>query len=402
MRIVRLVPIWLMTLIIPLTYLVSMGRGFSQVLREFDFMQYDRIEYLFTQARVLITYLRILIWPSGLVLDYDYPLYTSFWTPAVMLSFLAHGTLLALCGYLYKRSQSRDPELRLAAFGIAWFYLFHSLESSIITFSQLYLEYRLYLPSLGFFLAVTAAMFYFQKMIGEKYRFVPAAAAAIVFLALSLTTYARNVLWSNEIAFWEDNVRKSPTRFVPYYSLGRLYAREGRLDDAIRAYESALRIQPLYVDAYAGLAGVQARQGRVGDAINTYQKALAVNPDFLRARQGLGILYDDLGRSQEAIREFTAALRIDPSKIQGHIDLGIAYLRAGKNEAAIQEFQRAVTLDPKNADSRKVLGMAYGELGLHQEAIAQFHAALDLDPGRADIRGELDRILGADRGSLAR
>jgi len=38
-------------------------------------------EYLITQLRVIVTYLRLLVFPMNQNLDYDYPLFDSFFAP---------------------------------------------------------------------------------------------------------------------------------------------------------------------------------------------------------------------------------------------------------------------------------------------------------------------------------
>jgi len=46
---------------------------------------------------------------------------------------------------------------RLIAFGIIWFFLALSVESSFIPIEDVIFEHRLYLPSIGTFIAFTAA-----------------------------------------------------------------------------------------------------------------------------------------------------------------------------------------------------------------------------------------------------
>ena len=46
------------------------------------------IHYLFTQFRVMITYMRLVILPIKQNLDYDYPVYKSFFEYHVFSSFL--------------------------------------------------------------------------------------------------------------------------------------------------------------------------------------------------------------------------------------------------------------------------------------------------------------------------
>ncbi|MBI4374596.1 MAG: tetratricopeptide repeat protein, partial [Deltaproteobacteria bacterium] len=71
--------------IIPLSHQNALGEaeGFAR-----DTTEIGRSDYLFTQFRVIVTYLRLLVLPINQRLDYDYPIYHSFFQPAVFIPFL--------------------------------------------------------------------------------------------------------------------------------------------------------------------------------------------------------------------------------------------------------------------------------------------------------------------------
>ena len=60
--------------------------------------------YFLTQFRVLVRYIRLLVFPTGLNLDYDFPLSASLLEPRTFLSVLAILTLV-LVGWRWRRSQ---------------------------------------------------------------------------------------------------------------------------------------------------------------------------------------------------------------------------------------------------------------------------------------------------------
>jgi len=92
-----LVPFLLTLLIIPVSRGDALGEaeGFAR-----DATAISRSDYLFTQFRVIITYLRLLVLPINQNLDYDYPIYHSLFEPTVFLSFLFLSSLFALSLYL--------------------------------------------------------------------------------------------------------------------------------------------------------------------------------------------------------------------------------------------------------------------------------------------------------------
>jgi hypothetical protein len=114
----------------------------------------SRWDYLNTQFRVIVTYIRLLFLPISQNLDYDYPIYRSFFSPAVILSFMFLLLLFGIGIYLFYISRITHCALRITAFGIFWFFVTLSVESSVIPIDAL--EHRVYLPSVDSLLLTSA------------------------------------------------------------------------------------------------------------------------------------------------------------------------------------------------------------------------------------------------------
>ena len=183
----------------------------------------SRWDYLATECRVIVTYLRLLVFPIGQHLDYDYPLYNTFLNPAVLLSGALLCSLLVAAIYSQYLSRKIDDERSVLkcviAFGIFWFFITISIESSVIPIVDVIFEHRMYLPSAGLFMAAAACVSLYggtnPRIPGWPRTWIVAGAAAVLVLLAGLTV-ARNQVWRNEVSFWEDNARKSPIR--PGYS----------------------------------------------------------------------------------------------------------------------------------------------------------------------------------------
>jgi len=390
-RIISLIPVAMTLFIIPFTQFFSMGRGFGQMSSEYDMMGYNWVHYILTQLRVLVTYIRLLLFPANLRLEYDYPIYASFLDLPVLLSFAAHSLLVGLAGYLIYKSRSVDRELRLVAFGILWFYSFNVMESSILAFvTMIILEYRVYMPSVGFLLAAATGIELLRgKIASGKWQVAFSAVLGLVIVAISVATYARNEVWRDEARLWADNIKKSPGRFVPYVNLGAVYKGRGKWPEAAQALQAAIRLKPNYPDAYVSLADVYRAQGRPEEARRMLETALALNPGLASAHRGLGCLYDDLGRYDEAANEFNSAIRIDPANAQTHDDLGVSFVRRMRRNEAEREFMAALQLDGGHVNARLHLGMLYDDEGKNNEAIAQLREALRLDQSYAEAHYNL-------------
>ncbi len=97
-------------------------------------------------------------------------------------------------------------------------------------------EYRVYLPSVGFFLALVAGAALLVKRVHDSrvtlhgIRRLPLSVFALIILGLASATYARNTLWKDKVSLWEDVVSKSPNSPRGYNNLGIAYNEKG-LDD---------------------------------------------------------------------------------------------------------------------------------------------------------------------------
>ncbi|HXX58309.1 MAG TPA: tetratricopeptide repeat protein, partial [Thermodesulfovibrionales bacterium] len=246
-----LLPVLMTLIIIPISVLHS-DRPLGEILSDVSEMtkvqtQMSRWEYLVTEMRVIVTYIRLIFLPIGQNLDYDYPVYHSLFTPSVFLSFLFLLAILGLGVYLLLRGmKNNSPSLathhRLMGFGILWFFITLSVESSIIPIADVIFEHRLYLPLVGVFTGMTTGLLIAAKRLKIE------TAVILLFVLLTLLfsglTYARNNQWRDEISLWQDIVEKSPHKARPYNGLGAAYASSGQLDKAIAEYQTALRLKP--------------------------------------------------------------------------------------------------------------------------------------------------------------
>lgn len=384
-------------------------------LQLLDSSTISRYPYLLTQFRVIVTYFRLLYFPVNQVLEYDYPVYGNFLHYEVVLSFALHSSLLVLAGYLLYASgrrtngpippacgkdgpedanHSRDVRnyRRLLSFGIFWFFITLSVESSIIPIKHVIFEHRLYLPSVGFFIALTAVI----AMAGSRWagaRKTLFYSLVLLSIGLSVAAYARNAVWKDSVTLWEDVVQKSPTIPEAHNNLGAAYAQKGYYDRAVQEYLMALKISPDYQDARVNLTKAYIDLGRDENAIDelTALKANSGNP---AAYNNLGLIYAKQGKIDSAINEFKAALKIDPDHAEVRYNLGRCYAEKGDIDAAIREYAHAVKANPDLIDAHFNLGLSYAERGQLLEGIRELREVLRLDPEDPDARGYL-RILDA-------
>lgn len=340
-------------------------------------------EYFFTQFSVILTYIRLLILPVNQNLDHDFPIAGVFFQFRTILSFSALLLLFAAGVLLFKK-------YRLIAFGIFWFFLTLSVESSIIPISQnVIFEHRTYLPSVGFFIALTGLIFYFFTK-----RYLKAAVIILLIVASvnAVLTYERNKVWKNEYTLWADCLQKSPNKERSNENFGFALYKMGKFKEALHYYNRAISISPNYAGAYNNRGTAYAGLGKYEAAIESYDLAIRLKPADPIYYFNKAMAYRDLGRYQKAIEILNQAIERKPNYIEAYNNKGAIYVAIGQFETAVATYNELVRLNPDNAAGYFNRAIAYARQGQHQRAIADYQQAIRLRPDAADAHINLGSL----------
>jgi tetratricopeptide (TPR) repeat protein len=378
-------PFLLSMLIIPLEYIgINMEtfeyRAFDSATR-FEWAP-DRLDYVLSQFGVISTYIRLLFMPIGQSMYYEDMVRHSFSEPGVFLPFLFLLFVFFFGLYMLHRSRKGEPALRLVSFGIFWFFLSLSVESSVFPISDVIDEYRVYLPSTGAFMAVVSGAYYLTSRFRSMGRKAVACAACAAVVVLAGGTYARNTVWQSQSRLFEDTVRKAPGNARGHFFLGKAYVAEGLVEKAIGAYTDCIKLFTDAFGCYNNLGLIYSASGMTDLAIEHYKIAIELLqddetvmellPDYGKIYNNIAAAYWAKGMAGEAIEYFERALKIDPDLKDTHINVGAVYLETGYVDKALEHFETAVRLDPDNASAHNELGTAYESKGLFEEAVEQY------------------------------
>lgn len=320
-----------------------------------------RSSYMLTQLQVVATYLRLLLLPIKQNLDYDYQRYVSPQQLAVFASAALHAALLGMAFFMLRWAKSKgEPHctyLRLAAFGICWFYVGLLIESSIIPIADVIMEHRLYLPSVGFIISVVAGV----ELLGEKCTHIQRSRwllLIMVCLTFSTATVLRNRLWSNDVAFWEDAARKSPQKGRVLGNLAYAYLTVGRYEEALRANVAALRKNPsmerAWISLGAALEGIPSLQGRftTGQQYLTAQNQV----DFRWLREYNSVTFNNMAVSceylnspDEAFKWYVQSVQMNENFALAWLNLGMLAKKTGNRVGLERSLAKLVILDPSLA-----------------------------------------------------
>ena len=388
-RVLILLPFLLTMLIIPLSTGMLIQKGVlvsdPEGLRGFVGTPW---QYLINQFRVIITYYRLLFYPADLLLIYEYPVRESLLHPELLVSLLFHLFMIAFSLFLLKRSRSSDPSLRVLTYGILWFYVTLSVESTLVPLSSLIFEYRVYLPSVGFLVLIVTAIF----MAGERSalrRWLPVPLAVLV-VCTAYAAYARNAIMSDEVLLWEDTVRKTPNNSRAHNNLGNFYLQKGKYVEAEREFQAGVRLQPDNMNPRRNLIRAYILQGKITEAREAF--AASLGPGAAATADGymyFGSMLREAGFIREAVTVFQEASALQPDRPDIHYELATTFYNAKEYSRAIREYGELIRMAPDNVEAHNNLGGVYAQLGQYDLAAKELRMVLALHPELEDARYNL-------------
>jgi tetratricopeptide (TPR) repeat protein len=374
--------------------------------------------YALSQSGVILHYLRLVVWPTGLCLDYAWPV-AEHWRQYGPQTIVMLG-LLVVTGLGFYRG-------RTWSFPLVAFFLLLAPTSSIVPIADLAFEHRMYLPSacvlavavVGFFegleqLQATA----FAARHRGLFRSIGPAAAGLFASAFIWGTIDRNRDYVDAPTMWRDILAKAPHNLRHYDPLychylkqigeaeGRhwvdevlsrdpenpwalrrkagLYIDDGRLDEAEACLEKARpNNNSERASCLVEVGRLRAAQGRADEATKNWLAALEVNQRCTAAMTNLSLLLSAEGRWEETAALLHEAIVIDPEFAPAHNSLGTYFARLGRWNEAAAEWRETVRLEPHNAQARSNLGVMLDRLGLANDALAQMQSAVDENPAYA-------------------
>jgi tetratricopeptide (TPR) repeat protein len=172
------------------------------------------------------------------------------------------------------------------------------VESSVIPIKDLIFEHRVYLPSAGFFSACAGLLAIAVMKVGPggNVRMKAAALTLLIVLPLSAATYARNKVWTDEVKFWDDVVRKTG-KTIGYNNRGNAYSKKGEYELALRDLNKAIDFFP-------------SSGGRL-----SWESADLTPSNMAKTYISRGRVYRDMGDEKRAEEDFATARRLMPESL---------------------------------------------------------------------------------------
>lgn len=331
--------------------------------------------YLCTQAYAMLRYVQLSVWPVGLTLDYGTLIVRDILT-IVSCGLVVIGAIAAVIWALVRRPM-------LGFLGV-WFFVILAPSSSFIPVNtQTIAEHRVYL-ALGAIIVGLVIIAY--KFLGQRSWIL----LALLIVPATTATIARNKLYLNEVAVWEDTVAKRPENYRAWVSLGayRLH-KEKNPAAAEKDLERALAIKPNHKEGLNCLGQTWVKLGRHQEGLALIVKSLRIDPDSHGLNAGAGGAYMDAGLYEQALPHFIKALEPNPTNSTINYNLANCLMKLGRDAEAERRFRIAIEGSPEDIDALNNLGTLLRRNGRIDEAIGFFSRAIELSPNSAKAHNNI-------------
>ena len=289
------------------------------------------LDYLLTESRAILVYLRLFLIPIGQNVDRDFPLsHTPF----------EHGAVFALAAIVVV-SVLMLRQARLPRYGWFLFLAFLAPTSSVVPLSDPFAEHRMYLPIAGLCIGLGASLAS-SRIPARRLAMVCAVCSIVAFVA----TARRTAIWSDGIVFWQDVVVKSPQKARGYQHLTHMYVAAGRCKEAISRLETVDGLASRDYFILLNWADAYICAGDRSAALRKLQEAARLESTADVYGQMGRILIEE-GRVNEARAAFAEALAKEPPGTDlAQIYRGNLALLANDHTGALDAVQRALSLNP--------------------------------------------------------
>jgi len=244
------------------------------------------LENLLLQPRVILYYLRFLIFPLHPVVDLKVSP-VPVWQSVLSMILPAAAAVAAI--FLARKKP-------LASFFVFFFFIVLSPSSSVVPLVVEGNINRVYMAGIAVFLV-------FGELIAlslKRNRNITIGLAFLVFMCLFALSASWALKWQSPVRLWRSTVANFPDHSRGRNNLGLLLERSGNYAQAEREYQKAISANPEDASAIDNYARVLSAKGELKSAEILFKQALALEPASCIVRINYSQLLMELDRLEEA------------------------------------------------------------------------------------------------------
>lgn len=147
------------------------------------------------------------------------------------------------------------------------------------------------------------ALAYLVNRVG---RVAVVASTVVVFVYMAIT-FLQVPVWQNELALWDNTIKRYPEQALPYNNRGVAYFDQKRYELAVKDYNMALNYDPKYASAYNNRGNALAMLGRFKEALPDFTQAVTLKPDYGQGYYNRSLTYANLGMYEQAYKDLVVS-----------------------------------------------------------------------------------------------
>jgi tetratricopeptide (TPR) repeat protein len=225
------------------------------------------------------------------------------------------------------------------------------------------------------------------------------------FLSSELASaYARNGAIKDAVTEAETAIKKDASNLEAHRLLGNIYRSligetetaptgpDSMIQKALTQYEAITQIDPTSTDDLLTLGQLYRRANRNEEALNTFRHCLEIEPDSEGALTNLAFLYTDLSDNDQAIALLEKNLPKKVDSAQLYVAMGYAYERSKNFKKAIEFYRKALVLDHSNLNVNRSLAESLLQDGQYKVALDEYKAIVETDKSDAESYMRIGQI----------
>lgn len=411
----------------------------------------DFVTVFATMLKTIPVYLKLLVFPVGLLYHYNgvIPDSDSFLDGSVVFSVILVVALLTVSLALYKNYGK-------ISFCILFVFVTLLPVMNIIPTMNFMAERFLYITSFAISLLIAYLM---SEFMSEKFKNLVIPLLLAVFLAFTYLTVKRNYQWKDNDTLYLtgegkdgsvllinignifanrkqfDEAEKRYRRAIEirnnnvlaHHNLGLIYLVKGNLDSAEIKIKDGLDVDSLAPDGYYQLANIYQQRGKMGEAIEMLEKLQKIVPDYRGSKSQLEQMklinsnsgmqnpgntqlqndpnhvaflekrsfqfYKDK-KYEEAIKDIEEMIRCNPLGVSGYMNnIALCYRGLGNEEKEKQYFEEAVKLDEKNLNALNGLAEYYSKKNDKTKSIEYYKKILKINSADENAKRKIDSLM---------
>lgn len=301
--------------------------------------------------RVAWKYVALQIYPGVLSSDYSFNQIPVFrdWAHTLPAALAAAAAIGLWIWALWKRRTG------WILAGAIYFAGFATTANILVRTGTIMGERLAYLPSAGFCLMLALAWQWLQR----KEQKAAWGVLAVVVLALSVRTVARNRDWKGPFALFSADVRAVPNDAKIHANLAGQYLLRHQTDLAATEYQASLRIEPDFAESLASYAAIEFERGNLDSARAMIEKALSLRDRNSLNYDFMSVLYADIlmksNQNDQALQVLDKQIAQSPGYSPGWSARAELHSQRGELAAGRADAKIGLMLNPQNRQAQRVL-----------------------------------------------